>query len=70
VIALFNPLAYILVLTAMTFTPVVYVAPLRETSVLLSVLAGSLLLGEGHVRARLAWATVILTGVVILAGAG
>jgi drug/metabolite transporter (DMT)-like permease len=54
----------------MTFTPVVYVAPLRETSVLLSVLAGSLLLGEGHVRARLAWATVILTGVVILAGAG
>jgi len=70
VIALLNPLAYILVLTAMTFTPVVYVAPLRETSVLLSVLAGSLLLGEGYLRHRLAWAAIILAGVAILATSG
>ena len=43
-IAAFNPLAYILVLYALTFTPVTYVAPLREVSVLLTVLAGSFLL--------------------------
>lgn len=66
VIALLSPLAYILVLYALTYTPVAYVAPLRETSVLLSVLAGSLLLGEGHLRQRLGWAAVILTGMVIL----
>ncbi len=69
-IALLNPLAYILVLYAMTFTPVVFVAPIRETSVLLSVLAGSLLLGEGNLKHRLGWAIVILAGVSILATSG
>jgi drug/metabolite transporter (DMT)-like permease len=67
VIAIFSPMAYILVLYAMTFTPVIYVAPIRETSVLMGVLAGSLLLGEGHLRWRLTWAIVILFGVVLLA---
>ena len=65
-IAVFNPLAYILVLTALTFTPVAYVAPLREVSVLLTVLAGSLLLGEGRLGQRLGWAAVILTGMALL----
>lgn len=66
-IAILSPLAYILVLYAMSFTPVAYVAPLREVSVLLAVLAGSLLLNEGHLRFRLFWAAVILVGVVTLA---
>lgn len=66
-IAVFNPLAYILVLYALTFTPVVYVAPTRELSVLLTVLAGSVLLGESHLKQRLGWACVILAGVVLLA---
>ena len=66
VIALFNPLAYILVLYALTFTPVAYVAPTREVSVLLSVLAGSLLLQEGNLRRRLGWAALILTGMILL----
>ena len=65
-IALFNPLAYILVLYALTFTPVAYVAPVREISVVLTVLAGSLLLNEGALRQRLGWASVILAGMVIL----
>jgi len=69
VIAVFNPLAYILVLYAMTFTQIVYVAPLREVGVLLTVLMGSLILGEGDLRRRLVWAVVILTGVSILATA-
>ncbi len=69
-IAVFNPLAYILVLIALTFTPVVFVAPIRELSVLLTVLMGSLLLGEGQLKHRLTWASVILAGVVLLALAG
>ncbi|MFT5173632.1 MAG: drug/metabolite transporter (DMT)-like permease [Gammaproteobacteria bacterium] len=66
-IAIFNPLAYVLVLYALTFTPVVYVAPTRELSVLITVLMGTLLLGEGQLRQRLTWASVILIGVVLLA---
>lgn len=65
-IALFNPLAYILVLYALTFTPVAFVAPTREVSVLLTVLAGSLFLGEGHLRQRMTWAVVILAGMGVL----
>ncbi|SHH53344.1 DMT family transporter [Marivita hallyeonensis] len=65
-IAVFNPLAYILVLYALTFTPVSYVAPTREISVVLTVLAGSLLLGEGHLKHRLIWACVILAGTTLL----
>ena len=68
-VAVLAPMAYILVLTAMKTTPVAYVAPLREVSVLLSVLAGSLLLGEGHLWHRLKWAAVILVGVITLATA-
>ncbi len=68
-IAVFNSLAYILVLYALTFTPVVYVAPTREISVLLTVLMGSLLLGEGDLTRRLKWATLILAGVAMLATA-
>ncbi|SNY93013.1 EamA-like transporter family protein [Cohaesibacter sp. ES.047] len=70
IIAVFNPLAYILALVAMTFTPVIYVAPIREMSVVFSVLAGSLLLGEGDVRHRLLWSVIILAGVAILATGG
>ncbi len=66
IIAAFNPLAYMLVLYALTFTPVSYVAPIREVSVLLTVLAGSLLLGEGQLKWRLGWAVVILTGMSLL----
>jgi len=67
VVATIMPLAYILVLYAMTFTPVVYVAPLRESSVLLTVLMGSILLHEGDLKRRLGWAVVIVTGVALLA---
>jgi drug/metabolite transporter (DMT)-like permease len=66
-VAIISPLAYILVLYAMTFTPVLYVAPLRETSVLLAVLLGSWLLHEGDLPRRLKWACVIVAGVGLLA---
>ena len=65
-IAIFNPLAYILVLYALTFTPVSFVAPIREISVLLTVLAGSILLGEGKLGQRMGWAVLILVGMALL----
>ncbi|MEX2312070.1 MAG: DMT family transporter [Rhodospirillales bacterium] len=67
IVSTISPLAYVLVLYAMTFTPVVYVAPLRESSVLLTVLMGSILLREGDLKRRLGWAVVIVSGVVLLA---
>jgi drug/metabolite transporter (DMT)-like permease len=66
-IAVFNPLAYILVLVALTFTPVVYVAPAREVSVLITVMLGTLILGEGDFKSRMGWASLILAGMIILA---
>lgn len=66
-IAVFNPLAYILVLLALSFTPVVYVAPAREVSVLLTVMIGTLVLGEGDFRSRMGWAVLILAGMTLLA---
>ncbi|MEM8743273.1 MAG: DMT family transporter [Pseudomonadota bacterium] len=66
-IAIFNPLAYILVLIALVFTPVVYVAPAREVSVLITVMIGTLLLKEGDFTKRMGWASLILAGMVLLA---
>ncbi|MBM3607244.1 MAG: hypothetical protein FJX29_02135 [Alphaproteobacteria bacterium] len=71
-VAALSPLAYILVLYALTFTPVTYVAPARETSVLISVMLGMLLLGEGReggrreIIRRLGWASVIIAGMAAL----
>ncbi|HUL57376.1 MAG TPA: hypothetical protein VLT60_10280, partial [Usitatibacter sp.] len=45
-IALLSPLGYILVLTAMVFTPVSLVAPAREVSILFAALMGAHLLRE------------------------
>ena len=52
VIALLSPLSYILVLTAMVFTPVSLVAPAREVSILFAALMGAHLLREGDVARR------------------
>lgn len=66
-VAFLAPLAYILVLYALTFTPVTYVAPTRELSVLLTVLLGTLVLKEGDTKNRLIWACVMVFGVGLLA---
>lgn len=62
--AVLIPLAYILVLTAMSFTPVSYVAPAREISILIGTLMGTRLLGEGDAPRRLAGACAMVVGVV------
>jgi drug/metabolite transporter (DMT)-like permease len=66
-IAVLAPLGYILVLYALTFTPVIYVAPTRELSVLFTVLLGTLVLKEAALGPRLAWAVVMVAGVGLLA---
>ena len=66
-VAVLTPLAYILVLTAMVFTPVSYVAPAREISILVGTAMGSRLLAEGDAPRRLTAATAIVAGVAALA---
>jgi len=66
-IAVLCPLSYILVLTAMVFTPVSYVAPAREISILVAALMGTHLLAEGDAPRRLAAAAAMVGGIVCLA---
>ena len=66
-VALLCPLSYILVLTAMVFTPVSYVAPAREISILVAAIMGTQLLAEGDAARRLAAAAAMVAGIVCLA---
>jgi len=66
-VALLCPLSYILVLTAMVFTPVSYVAPAREVSILVAALMGTQLLAEGDTGRRLAAAGAMVGGILCLA---
>src|SRR4029434_9815428 len=66
-VALLCPLSYILVLTAMVFTPVSYVAPAREVSILVGAFMGAHLLQEGDVKRRLIAASAMVIGIVCLA---
>jgi len=66
-VALLCPLSYILVLTAMVFTPVSYVAPAREVSILIAAVMGAQLLREGEIGRRLAAAAAVVAGIVFLA---
>lgn len=66
-VAVLCPLSYILVLTAMVFTPVSYVAPAREVSILIAAVMGAQLLKEGETARRLAAAAAMVAGIICLA---
>lgn len=66
-VALLSPLAYLLVLFAMSLSPLSYVAPLRECSVLIGTFMGARFLAEERRWQRLGAASVILLGIVLLA---
>jgi drug/metabolite transporter (DMT)-like permease len=66
-VSLLSPLPYILVLTALTWTPVSYVAPAREVSVLVGTALGTRLLAEGDAARRLAAAGAMVLGLLALA---
>jgi uncharacterized membrane protein len=65
--AVLSPVAYMLVLLALTFTAVSAVAPAREVSVLFGVLLGGGLLGEGSLTRRLVAAAAIVAGIIAIA---
>lgn len=62
-----SPLSYLLVLFAMSFTPLSYVAPAREMSILIGTVMGSRLLAEEGGLQRILAAVLIVGGVVALA---
>ena len=66
-VGLLSPMPYILVLSAMVFTPVSYVAPAREMSILSGALMGTRLLAEGDARRRVAAAGAMVLGLGALA---
>jgi drug/metabolite transporter (DMT)-like permease len=65
-IGVLSSLAYILVLTALAYTPVTYVAPTREVSIVIGTLLGTHVLGEGDGSRRLVAAITIVIGVFAL----
>ncbi len=66
-VGVLNQLAYILVLTAMTFTPVSHVAPVREMSIVIGTIMGSRMLSEGFGARRIAAAGTMVAGVIAVA---
>src|SRR5918993_3957859 len=66
-VAILSPLSYILVLTALVFTPVSYVAPAREISILIGAAMGSRLFSEGDSTRRLIAAGAMVIGIIALA---
>lgn len=66
-IAVLSPISYILVLYALSVSPVSYVAPVREIGILLGAVLGSRWLAEGETQRRLAAAAAMVLGVVALA---
>jgi drug/metabolite transporter (DMT)-like permease len=67
VVATLGPLAYVLVLYAVTMAPLSHVAPAREVSMLFAALLGGRLLGETDRGPRRAGAACIAAGVAVLA---
>lgn len=65
-VAIFNPLSYILVLTALIFTPVSYIAPAREISILFGTVLGTHFLAEGHFKERIVSAGLMILGMIAL----
>ncbi|HGN2666751.1 TPA: DMT family transporter [Pseudomonas aeruginosa] len=66
VVAVFSPLAYILVLTAMLSAPVALIAPLRESSIVIGSLLACWLFGEGRLARRLVGGIIVLAGVLAI----
>ena len=65
--AVLSPIGYVLILTALTFTPVSYVAPAREISILIGTFWGARLLKEKETPRRLWAAAAMVAGIVLIA---
>ncbi len=60
-------LAYGLILTALTFSRVSYIAPAREVGIVVAVLLGTLVLKEPFGRGRLMGSSLIVGGLILIA---
>ena len=65
--AVLSPTAYVLVLTAMSFTPVSTIAPAREVSIVIGAFIGAKFLKERDGRRRVGAALAMAAGVIALA---
>ncbi|MFJ7215197.1 DMT family transporter [Amycolatopsis sp. NPDC098790] len=68
-VGLLSPVAYILVLFALTMAPVSLVAPARELSIVIGGVAAWLVLGERDAVRRLAGSVIVLSGIAAIAAA-
>jgi uncharacterized membrane protein len=69
VVGVLSPMAYLLVLLALQTTPLSYVAPVREISMLVGTLLGAILLKEAVKPSQFVGAAMMLMGVALLASA-
>ncbi|WP_410589579.1 DMT family transporter [Amycolatopsis sp. lyj-23] len=69
VVAVLSPIAYILVLFALTMAPVSLVAPARELSIVIGGIAAWLVLGERDAVRRLVGSVIVLSGIAAIAAA-
>jgi drug/metabolite transporter (DMT)-like permease len=67
IVGLLGSTAYVLILTAMVFTPVSYIAPAREISIVIGAFFGARLLKEADAPRRLVAAGGMVLGIVALA---
>lgn len=67
IMATLSPLAYVLVLTALSFSPVSYVAPAREFSILIGAYLGARIFKEPENPRRIKCAMGMIVGLVALA---
>ena len=65
--AILAPAAYLLVLTALTFSRASYIGPMREVSIVIGAVLGAVLLKESSGPRRVAGAALIVIGVLVLA---
>ncbi len=66
-VAALSPIAYVLVLTALTLAPVSHVAPAREISIVIGAFLGAKYLKESDGRRRIWAAAAMAAGVIALA---
>lgn len=67
IVGLLSPVAYVLILYAMSFTPVSYIAPAREISIVIGAFFGAKLLKESDAPRRLFAAAGMAAGIIALA---
>lgn len=67
IVGLLSPIAYVLILYAMSFTPVSYIAPAREISIVIGAFFGAKLLRETDAPRRLLAAAGMAAGIIALA---